>query len=239
MANRLITILRQSGWRVLLRGMLVMGVLAAIGFAANSIDFEETFTALAFTSDPGAPWYRGPVGFTLLSAIAICLSCPRQVVSFFAAYFFGLWAGIVIGVAGTTIGCIVSYYVAYAFKDYFRDFVRGRLDIAVRFWRDNTFMSTLIWRFLPVGSNLLTNLAAGAFNVPALRFFMGSAVGYVPQTVVFAFVGSGVKVESGTQLVISVLLFVISAVLGLSVYGRYRKRLKTEEGHAGPASLNE
>ena len=90
--------------------------------------------------------------------------------------------------------------------------------------------STLIWRFMPVGSNLLTNLAAGAFNVPPLRFFAGSALGYIPQTVVFAFVGSGEKVESGTHLRMSVLLFVISALLGLSVYGRYRKKLKSAEG---------
>ena len=228
MANRFITILRQSGLRVIVKGLFIIGVLALLGYAGKSIDFEESFRALAFSNDIGTPWYRGPFGFTLFSAIAICLSCPRQVISFLAAYFFGLWSGIAVAIAGTTLGCVLGFLLASAFRNYFREFVRGKLDVAVRFWRENTFMATMIIRFMPVGSNLLTNFAAGALAIPAVPFILGSAIGYLPQTIVFAFLGSGVKVESGTQLVVSVLLFILSALLGLSVYARYRKQLSRD-----------
>lgn len=203
MSNRFLTVLRQSGWRYLFRGGLVIALLVAIGYFANSVDFEETFKTLPFSNDVAAPWYRGPFGYALLGALAICVSCPRQIVSFFAAYFFGLWTGVAAALAASILACVVTYSLARFFQDSVRKFIRGKLDIAVRFWRDNTFFATMIWRFMPAGSNLLTNLAAGALGIPALGFIAGSSIGYVPQTVIFAVVGSGVKVESGTQILVS------------------------------------
>ncbi|MEM9279191.1 MAG: VTT domain-containing protein, partial [Pseudomonadota bacterium] len=191
MANRLLTVLRQSGGRVFLKGALTITVLAIVGYVANSIDFEATFKSLPFSTSENAHWYQGPVGFILLGAILVSISCPRQIVSFFAAYFFGLWTGFLLAWAATVVACIITYSIARLFNRYFQDFVRGKLDIALKFWRDNTFLATVIWRFLPAGSNLLTNLAAGAFAIPGVAFVAGSSVGYIPQTLIFAIVGSG------------------------------------------------
>ncbi len=229
MSNRFLTVLRQSGGKFLVRGGLVIGLLIAIGYFANSIDFEETFKALPFSNDPDAPWYRGVVGYSLLGALAICVSCPRQVVSFFAAYFFGLWTGLAAALFAAITACIITYFGARIFQERVRGFIRGKLDIAVTFWRDNTFFATMIWRFMPAGSNLLTNLAAGALGIPAVSFILGSAIGYVPQTMIFVFVGSGVRVESGTQLLVSGILFVLSVILGLFLLARYRKKLKQSD----------
>lgn len=229
MPNRFLTVLRESSPRVLLRGLLVILTLIALGYFFNSINFEESFRALPFSRGADAPWYGGPVGFAIFGALAICLSCPRQVVSFFAAYFFGLWAGFLSALAASVLGCILTYAFALLFREKVQAFVRGKLDIAVRFWRDNTFIATVIWRFMPAGSNLLTNLAAGALGIPAIAFVAGSAIGYVPQTVVFAVVGSGVRVESTTQLLVSVGLFAVSALLGLFLYSRYRKKLRKKD----------
>lgn len=220
------TVLRQSGGKFLFRGGLVIALLVAIGYLANSVDFEETFKALPFSNEVNAPWYRGAIGYALLGALAICVSCPRQVVSFFAAYFFGLWSGVAAALAASIIACIVTYFGAKVFQESVRGFIHGKLDIAVQFWRDNTFFATVIWRFMPAGSNLLTNLAAGALGIPAIGFILGSAIGYVPQTMIFAFVGSGVRVESGTQLIVSIILFVFSVLLGMYLLARYRKKLK-------------
>ena len=56
------------------------------------------------------------------------------------------------------------------------------------------FQMTMIVRLLPVGSNVLTNLIAGVSRVRPVPFFAGSAVGYLPQTLAFALVGSGVPI---------------------------------------------
>ncbi|MGI9350319.1 MAG: TVP38/TMEM64 family protein [Rhizobiaceae bacterium] len=227
MSNRLLTVLRQSGTRVFLKGVLAIAVLAVVGYLANSINFEETFSSLPFSASVDAKWYQGPVGFILLGALLISISCPRQVVSFFAAYFFGLSTGFIVAWIGTIAACLLTYGIARLFSGYFQDFVKGKLDIALQFWKDNTFLATVIWRFLPAGSNFLTNLAAGAFSIPASRFVAGSAVGYVPQTLIFAIVGSGARVESEVQILVSAGLFAISALLGLLLFARYRKKIKS------------
>lgn len=230
MSNRFLTVLRQSGGKVFLTGAVLIVLLVLAGLFANSVDFEEQFRGVGFSSDPGTPLYLGPFGYAVMGALAICFTCPRQVVSFFAGYFFGLWLGIFIGLAATVLGCVISFSVARLFKERFMSLVTGKLRVTRQFWSDNPFFMTLIIRLMPAGSNLLINLAAGALGIPALRFIVGSAIGYIPLTAIFAIIGSGVKVESGEQLALSIGLFVVSVAMGLGLYARYRKKIVSTEG---------
>lgn len=86
---------------------------------------------------------------------------------------------------------------------------------------------TLLIRFLPVGSNLLTNLVAGVSAVRWLPFMAGSALGYIPQTLIFVLLGSGIHIDPVFRISLSVALFVVSGGLGVYLYRRYRhgKRL--------------
>jgi uncharacterized membrane protein YdjX (TVP38/TMEM64 family) len=107
-----------------------------------------------------------------------------------------------------------------------RDFVVSRFPGRVKriddFLRDNPLSMTLLIRLLPLGSNLVTNLAAGVSSVSAVPFFQGSAIGYLPQTLIFALVGSGISVDPELRIAISVILFVISGILGVSLYRKNR-----------------
>ena len=78
------------------------------------------------------------------------------------------------------------------------------------FIHDHPFSMTLLIRLLPVGSNVLTNLAAGISRVRAVPFLAASFVGYLPQTVVFALVGSGVDVAQTMKIGLAVVLFLLS-----------------------------
>ena len=88
-------------------------------------------------------------------------------------------------------------------------------------------------RRLPVGSNLLTNLFAGATHVPARGFLLGSAIGYLPQMFIFSFAGAGIGLSDHYQLAISIGLFIVSSLIGAYLYrSRLRKQvdeLVTEE----------
>jgi uncharacterized membrane protein YdjX (TVP38/TMEM64 family) len=53
-------------------------------------------------------------------------------------------------------------------------------------------------------------------------FLAGSLVGYVPQTVIFALLGSGVHVGERQQLEAGVALFFASAALGALLWQRGR-----------------
>jgi uncharacterized membrane protein YdjX (TVP38/TMEM64 family) len=73
-----------------------------------------------------------------------------------------------------------------------------------------------------VGSNVVTNLIAGVSRIPRPAFFLGSLVGYLPQTLIFALAGSGLTVGSRWQLGLSILLFVVSGLLGVRLYRKLR-----------------
>ena len=92
------------------------------------------------------------------------------------------------------------------------------------FLADNTLSMALVLRLAPFANNLATNLAAGVSGVRPLPFFAGSGLGYLPQTVVFALLGSGFALDPGLRMGLSVVLFVASSVLGLWLWRRYRAR---------------
>lgn len=73
-----------------------------------------------------------------------------------------------------------------------------------------------------MGSNLITNLAAGVAGVRGIPFFAGSILGYLPQTVVFALLGSGIQVDPVFRIGASVVLFVASGVMGVWLFRRFR-----------------
>ena len=92
---------------------------------------------------------------------------------------------------------------------------RGRLAQLDRQISRHPFSATLTLRLLPVGSNLLLNLLAGVSAVAAGPFLLASAAGYVPQTLVFALLGSGVRVGHTVQLGLAMTLFLLSGLLGV------------------------
>jgi uncharacterized membrane protein YdjX (TVP38/TMEM64 family) len=59
-------------------------------------------------------------------------------------------------------------------------------------------------------------------GISLLPFLAGSAIGYVPQTVVFALLGKGIRVDGAWQLALGVALFVVSAAIGLVLLRRHQ-----------------
>jgi uncharacterized membrane protein YdjX (TVP38/TMEM64 family) len=86
----------------------------------------------------------------------------------------------------------------------------------------NPFSMTLLVRLLPVGNNFATNLAAGVSRVGALPFLLGSLLGYVPKTIVWALAGSGIETGAYQRVALAVVVFMISGAVGIWLYRRYR-----------------
>ena len=83
--------------------------------------------------------------------------------------------------------------------------------------RKDLFVSLVI-----LGITLATNLAAGVARVGPLPFFLGSALGYVPQTAVFALAGSGINLDPFFRIGLAAALFVVSALIGAYLYRHFR-----------------
>lgn len=207
----------------ILRGLFVMLSLALGLYAWEAADLSNALTPDWVETHIMGQGLAGELLFIGLAALATGIGLPRQVVSGLAGYAFGLALGSLLALVGTVVGCVGAFYYArlLARAPMQRKF-SGRVRKLDDFLHDNTFSMTLLIRMLPVGSNVATNLAAGVSSVRAAPFFGGSALGYAPQTVIFALLGSGVAVDPGLRITLSVVLFVASGVLGVYLYRHFR-----------------
>ena len=169
----------------------------------------------------------GEVLFIALGAALAAVGVPRQAVAFLGGYAFGAVWGSALGLLAQLLGCVMAYGWAHLVaRDWAERRLAGRFGTRLRRLRDvlaeTPFSTTLALRLLPVGSNVALNLLAGMAGIPALAFFAGSVVGYVPQTVIFALLGDGVAVDGRSQLLLAVGLLVVSVVIGLWLLRRHR-----------------
>ncbi|MCB8873574.1 TVP38/TMEM64 family protein [Acidisoma silvae] len=166
---------------------------------------------------------EGEVIFVLGGALLTAAGLPRQAVAFAGGYAFGLKMGLALAMVAQILGCVADFYWARAIA---RDWVRGRIGKRLAKLDDRLsaqpFTASLTLRLLPIGNNVLLSLLAGLSSVSAPAFLIASAIGYVPQTLVFALLGSGVQVSHTTQIVLAVVLFVLSAGLGLLLMRRVK-----------------
>ena len=207
----------------ILRGLAVMATLALGLYVWEMADLSNVLTNDWIDAHIRGQGLTGELLFLALAAMATGVGLPRQVVSGLAGYAFGLMLGTGLALAGTVLGCIGAFYYARLIA---RGPIQRRLSNRVKrvddFLHDNTFSMTLLIRMLPVGSNIATNLAAGVSSIRGLPFFGGSALGYLPQTMIFALLGSGVSVDPALRITLSVVLFVASGLLGVYLYRRFR-----------------
>ncbi len=209
--------------RIVIRSILLFAMLIGIGALIRLTPLGDVLDKGWIDTYVLGEGIRGELIFLGVGALFTAVGLPRQAVAFMAGYAFGIVFGTVIGVLAALLGCMITFFVARFLA---RDLVAHKFpDKLLRmdaFLSENTFTTTLLIRFLTVGSNVLTNMLAGVSGAAALPFFAGSAIGYIPQMLIFALVGSGFAVEPGIRLMISIALFAASGVLGLWLYRRYR-----------------
>jgi uncharacterized membrane protein YdjX (TVP38/TMEM64 family) len=166
---------------------------------------------------------RGALVLVLAGGLMTAVGLPRQVLAFSAGFVFGAPWGIAWALLGQIFGCALDYAAARTvIGAWARRHFAGRWRRLDRFIMAQPFTATLTLRLLPVGNNVVLNLLAGVTAVRPGAFLAGSLVGYVPQTVIFALLGSGVHVGERQQLEAGVALFFASAALGALLWQRGR-----------------
>jgi uncharacterized membrane protein YdjX (TVP38/TMEM64 family) len=201
-------------------GLLVLGLVAA-GFALRSAPGG----AGGLIDRAGA---EGRTAFVLGAAALCAVGLPRQIAAYAGGYAFGLWPGMALALLAQLLGCVLDLAWARLLgrawaQDIMRRRLGGRLARLDAFLAANPFSATLMLRLLPVGNNLLLNLLAGISGIAAAPFLAATAVGYVPQTLVFGLLGAGTRVDRASQVGLGVALFLASAALGWVLLRRFRE----------------
>ncbi|KAF0118496.1 MAG: hypothetical protein FD149_635 [Rhodospirillaceae bacterium] len=208
--------------KTVLRGMLLIVILGAVGWFLNTTGVDRVFGTAWIDAEVKGNGLTGETLFVAVGALFTAFGLPRQVVCFLGGYAFGLVEGTGVALLASVGGCMGGFVYARFLG---RAMVLARYPDRVRridaFLRRNPFTMTLVVRLLPVGSNLLTNLAAGISGIQARAFVAGSALGYVPQTIVFVLLGSGLQIDSAFRFGLGIVLFMISTLLGLWIFRRH------------------
>ncbi|MBF0393270.1 MAG: VTT domain-containing protein [Alphaproteobacteria bacterium] len=209
--------------RLLLKGLVLIASFAAVGYAVTESGLGAMLDKAWIDNEVRGKGLTGEVLFMAIATLAAAIGVPRQMVSFLAGYAFGLWLGTGLALLASTLGCVVAFGYARLLG---RGLVEARFASRIRridgFLAGNPFTMTLLIRFLPIGSNVVTNLVAGVTSVRPLPFFAGSAAGYVPQTLIFALLGAGIELNPQAATAVSAALFVVSALLGVHLFRRFR-----------------
>ena len=168
----------------------------------------------------------GMLLFLIVGTLATSIGLPRQMVAFIGGIAYGVVTGVLFSLCAAIIGCYLTVNLS---RWLFAATVAQRYPKVIAqlqsFLKQDIFMKVLVLRLQPLGTNLLTNVCVGFTAIPIKVFLAASAVGYIPQMLVFALLGSGIRVGSNVQLMLSAVLLVISILLGYLLYRRHRDRV--------------
>lgn len=165
--------------------------------------------------------------FCLGAVVFTAVGGPRQVLAFSCGYLLGGWWGGIVSTLLTGLGALLTMSVIkHAGMDWLRQRHGARIEVVRRVLGGDTWKWICIVRLMPVGSNLVTNIAAALAGLSRRSVLLGSLPGYLPQSLLFSYAGRGVALQDGSKIWMSLGLLVGSTALALYLYHHgFKQRL--------------
>jgi len=179
----------------------------------------------------------GPFFFVVFFGISTVIGVPRLLVSAIAGFSFDLFPAILIALTSTMLGCVVSFFYArYMGRSVIREMMSMRVRNLEKLLVEHDFTAGIAVRALPISNNTIVNLLAGVTGVRPGRYFAGSAIGYLPLTIVFVLAGSGVQQDTFSRILLSLALYLFLVIpAGYFV----QKRLRAVAGISAESDVKE
>lgn len=188
-------------------------------------DFEELQT---FIASYGA--YAAAVSFALMIFQSLAAPLPAFLLAFANAAMFGFWRGFLLTYISSLFAAGLCFYIGRIFG---RDAVirlvsRTGLTSIEEFFDRHGQSSVLIARLLPFISFDIVSYAAGLTSMNVWGFLLATAVGELPATLIYCYVGG--MLTGGAKMLINALL-ILFAVAALVILLRqvYQERQKKKE----------
>lgn len=224
----------------LAKPLLLTGVLS-LAFLSLHLGWwgpmtEEVLLQQLFQQNRAVAW---PV-FIVGAVVYTALGGPRQVLAFSCGFLFGGWQGALIGTLLTGVGAMLTMAVVhYLGFDWVRQKHAQKIELIKAVLAEDTWIWVCVIRLIPVGSNLVTNIAAALSDLRPVAVFFGSLLGYLPQMLLFAYAGSGIALHDSSQLWVSLVMLVLSTALGLYLYHHgFKQRLQRYRNTPAPLSAS-
>ncbi len=162
-------------------------------------------------------WYIFiPLFFSAVSGISIALGTPRSLIAILAGSVFGFWLGLLLAELSSLIGAGIAYLYSRWARQTLLSSVMERFHKIQGYVEAHSFITVFLLRQMPV-PGFLVNLFLGLLNVKAKIFFMASALGFLPQNIIFTLYGTGLKQDfvfnaglaSGFLILFSILFYLL------------------------------
>lgn len=180
--------------RLLPLAVLVLGGVTFIAFGGHR---WLTLAALAdhhhwlcdMVAHSGA---EGVAAFILAYAAFVSLSVPGgALLTMTGGFLFGIWLGALYSVVGATIGATIVFLAARAGLARLATRAGPLTQRLIAGLRDEGFNYLLAVRLIPVVPFWLVNLAAGILGLPLVPYVLGTFIGIIPVTIIYASLGNG------------------------------------------------
>jgi uncharacterized membrane protein YdjX (TVP38/TMEM64 family) len=137
--------------------------------------------------------FLAPLAFMAVYAAVIALSVPGgAVLTITGGFLFGIVAGSLYVVIAATLGATIVFLIAKtALGDALRAKAGPRIRRMEEGFRQDALSYLLVLRLIPAFPFWLVNIVPAFLGVPVRTYVLGTAIGIIPGSVVYASVGNG------------------------------------------------
>jgi uncharacterized membrane protein YdjX (TVP38/TMEM64 family) len=174
-------------------------LLAAIGaFFALGLHDYLSFEALRQHREQllvlvGQHPFLAPLAFTAVYAAVVALSVPGgAILTIAGGFLLGIVSATLCVLVGATVGATIVFLIARtALGDALRAKAGPRIRRMEEGFRQDALSYLLVLRLIPIFPFWLVNIVPAFLGVPVRTYVLGTFVGIVPGTFVYASVGNG------------------------------------------------
>lgn len=228
-----------SSWRYL--PIILVLTVGGLAFALG-LHQHLSFEALKVHRGDLMAWISphpvlAAVAFVAFYALAIVFMPPSgTVMTVIGGFLFGAVTGTVLVVLAATVGATLLFLVTrYSLATPLRSRIGGTLASMEAGFRSNALSYMLVLRLIPLFPFWLVNVAPAFLGVSLRVFIIGTFIGIIPGTAVFAVFGAGLGriLDRGETISLEGVLTpeIVAALIGLAVlslapvaYRRWRQR---------------
>jgi uncharacterized membrane protein YdjX (TVP38/TMEM64 family) len=205
--------------------ILIAGLTA---FFVFDLDKYLTLSALKENRQLLSDWVQNAgflafIVYVVVYAVATAFSLPAgAIITISGGFLFGPWLGGGLTVIGATVGATVLFLAArYAFADLLRQRAGPAITKMEHGFQENALSYMLFLRLIPVFPFFIVNLVPAFLGVSLVTYVIGTFVGIIPGSLVYASLGDGFSaiVEKGGDIDLGIIFeprFLLP-IIGLAV----------------------
>jgi uncharacterized membrane protein YdjX (TVP38/TMEM64 family) len=162
--------------------------------------------------------------YLALVILLVAVGMPRLLFYGLAGLAFGFWKGLILAQCGALAGSYITFYaVRHGGRDWLRKNFASHRFVGKAFHIRSSVKAVVLIRQLPLSSVMISSGLALS-HVSAKVFLLGSFIGYLPQGVIAALIGSGAVDETALEGFSKLLVAGVVLMVGAFLLRRWSKR---------------